>query len=228
MSLWHRCSTKMLAGFAGGLLIVSVAGATPTRPIGQAIQFGISWIFTLDRFQDATLAYQRSISPDVAWRTSVGIELDYEDGEYSLEYQARDSVDVARDQLEWAHAVSVASEWLWYRGDNVSVFFGGGPRLSYSTSQDDYWRYSIEDTEWTRDRTQRREFGGGAQGCLGVQWVAVEWLTIHAEYAARAIYFHRVSENKREDETSTRTETTIVDGLMFDSLGVRFGLSVYF
>ena len=228
MNRWKWWITRVLAGWAGGLLIVNVVGAAPSRPIGQAIQFGIRSYVTLDRFQEAALGYQRSISPNAAWRATIGLEMDYEDAEYSLEYQARDSVDVSRDATDWKHSVNVASEWLWYRGDNVSVFFGGGPWLSYSGSQEVGWYYSIDDEEWTQDRRRRSEFSGGAQGCLGVQWVAVKWLTIHAEYVARALYRHRSSEDKRVDNTSTRTATTIEDGLLFDSLGVRFGLSVYF
>ena len=228
MTRWKWWITRVLAGCAGGLLIASLVGAAPSRPIGQAIQFGIRWEFTLDRFQEAMISYQRSINPHVAWRGTIGLQMDYEDAEYSLEYQARDSIDVSRAATDWKHSLTIASEWLWYRGDNVSVFFGGGPWLSYSGSREVGWHYSIDDEEWTKDQRRRREFSGGAQGCLGVQWVAVEWLTIHAEYVTRALYRHRFSEDKRVDSTSERTATTIEDGLLFDSLGVRFGLSAYF
>jgi hypothetical protein len=221
----------LLCGCAGSLLIVGTVAAAPDRPSGQAIQFGIGWILTLESFQDATLAYQRFIGRDVAWRASLGLDLDYRDGEYSVDYEAENPVDHTKDKIEWDHTVGVVSEWLWYRGANVSVFFGGGPRVSYASHQDEYWSYSSYEEAWTHERTWNREFGGGLQGCLGVQWVAVEWLTIHAEYDARAMYIHRVSELKRAsaaDDPPARTATTTVDGLSFDSQGVRFGLSVYF
>ena len=203
MSRRRWWSATVLGGCAGGLLIVSLAGAAPNRPVGQALQFGIDWLARLDTFQEATLAYQRSIGPDVAWRASIGLAMEYEDLAYSLEYQAGDSIEASTDGTKWEHGVSIASEWLWYRGNNVSVFWGGGPRFSYSASRDIYWAYSIRDEEWRRERWQRSEFGGGVQGCLGVQWVAVEWLTIHAEYAARAAYFHQISEDKGSDGTES-------------------------
>jgi hypothetical protein len=205
--------------------------AAAERPNGHAVQFGIAGSFRLADFGDPTLAYQRFIGPDLAWRTSLGVDLRYDDSGYSVEYEGPEPSHGSKDVQEWTHTVGIASEWLWYRGAAVSLFFGGGPRVSYAGYQYDNMHFNTYHHQWTGYRDQISEWAAGAQACLGVQWVAVEWLTVHAEYDARAMYRHRVLEQEwiyAGDEPTRLTEKTTTDGLLIDSLGVRFGLSVYF
>lgn len=220
----------MLSACAMLLLLATIAAAGGARPRGQAIQFGIAENFRLTDFGGATLAYQRFVCPDVAWRISVGVDAEQSTDESSYHGSGDEDVDGAADVDDWFQSFSLASEWLWYRGEAVSVFFGGGPRVSYSSVQDEYWgRYTSE--SWARQCRVRDVLGAGLQGCLGVQWTAAGWLTLHAEYDVQCMYSHTVTEDRftvTGDSEQFSRETDVVDGVSLDSRGVRFGLSAYF
>ncbi len=207
----------------------TAAGETG-RPSGQALQFEIVSLLNLTGFGGTTLSYQRFVSPDVAWRASVSIALLYRQDERLAEYEtslvASDSVELTRHN----NSVSVASEWLWYRGARVSVFFGGGPRVSYSSFRDGDSRYYGPADSWRHTRNSRRALGAGLQGCIGVQWAASTWLALHAQYGSEFEYAYREwKSSQRQTGTSESFEqyTDTSNGLSVAS-SVRFGLSAYF
>jgi hypothetical protein len=230
MNRSRSCACAALCAACIAFLSLPAMGGTG-RPTGQAVQFGIGNDFTLTDFGGTTLSYQRFVGSDVAWRVSLGINLRYDNVDHSEEYTADDVAEDSVDQVEWSHRLSVASEWLWYRGNTVSVFFGGGPRASFSSNQDEDSDYNGPADRWTRYRTSGDEFGVGLQGCIGVQWAATSWLAVHAQYGMRCEYLHRV---QRHSWTITGEDghfeevTDTVDEVSFAPSGVRFGLSAYF
>jgi hypothetical protein len=115
------------------------SATTASRPDGQAIQFRVGSNFTLSHFDGTTLAYQRFIRRDVAWRLSLGVDLRHDSGEISEQRAGDDSFEGSSDISEWDHEISLSSEWLTYRGDRVAVFLGGGPRVSYDSYQNEHW-----------------------------------------------------------------------------------------
>jgi hypothetical protein len=131
---------------------------------------------------------------------------------------------------DWNHSISLSSEWLVYRGERVAVFYGGGPRISYYSDQDDDWYFSSSGEQRFRRRSAE-SYGAGLQGCAGVQWAATDWLAVHAEYSVRCMYLHVVEEYIRSesgDDGYSSVETNEFNRIELDSRGVRFGLSVYF
>jgi hypothetical protein len=227
------CAAAGICLCIGGFLLAAVPGAAAERPGGQAIQFGIAGNFTLGNFAEATLAYQRFISPDVAWRVGLGVNLGYEQSDISVkrtEPAEPSPFSGSRDGEEWNHTVAVGSEFLWYRGSAVALFFGAGPRVSYATYQYDYWDYDVYAGDWSHFRERNGDLAAGVQGCLGVQWAAVKWLALHAEYDARAMYHRRVYEDDLfypGNPAEHSNDKTTTDEFLLDSRGVRFGLSVY-
>ena len=219
-----------LAVLCALLAVTSTCTAAPNRPLGQAIQFGIGNSFNLRSFGASTLAYQRFVGRNVAWRLSLGLDVQYDSGKDSELETGHYEVDGSFDTTEWHHEVSLSSEWLVYRGERVSVFYGGGPRISYYSDQDDSWN-STSSGEWRFRRHIRENYGIGLQGCAGVQWAATDWLVVHAEYGVRCMYLHFVDEYIRTEtgeDGGTYVETDEFDRIELDSRGVRFGLSAYF
>ena len=226
--LRHRTISAVAIWCALAILPWPHASAA-TRPVGQAIQFRIGKSLTLSDFGGLTLAYQRSLGRDVAWRVSLGVDLRLDNGELSETHLGDYSLDESVDTTEWRHGISLSSEWLAYRGDQVSVFFGGGPRIEYSSSQSEDCRYYAESQRFWRDKGE--SYAAGVQGCIGVQWAAADWLTLHAEYSARLMYsYSEVKYWRAEigDDNWYDSETERIDSFLLDSRGVRFGLSAYF
>lgn len=230
MDRWRSGACAALCTACIALLSQPAMGETG-RHVGQAIQFGIGSNFTLTDFGGTTLSYQRSLGPDAAWRVSVGVNVRYDNIDHSEEYTGDEVGEDTVDQVEWSHRVSVASEWLWYRGSTVSVFFGGGPRASFSSYQDEDSDYNVSADYWRHYRASGDEFGVGLQGCLGVQWAASSWLAVHAQYGVRCEYLHRVQRRSwvvTGEDGHFEEATDTVDEVSFGSSGVRFGLSAYF
>ena len=212
------------------LAATSTCTAAPDRPLGQAIQFGIGNSFNLRSFGASTLAYQRFVGRNVAWRLSLGLNLQYDSGKESKQATGNYDIDEYVDTTRWDHLGSLSSEWLVYRGEGVAIFYGGGPRISYYSRQYEDW-YLDSSGEWGLWRHSRENYGIGLQGCAGVQWAATDWLVVHAEYSVRCMYLHIVDEFVRaetgEDGYSS-VETSEFNRVELDSRGVRFGLSAYF
>ena len=225
----RRYAVLMLGVWCACVVLPWTSAAAASRPDGQAMQFRIGSSFSLSSFDGATLAYQRFLGRDVAWRLSLGVDLRYERTEHSEKHAGDYSVDESFDYPVWGHGVSVSSEWLAYRGDQVSLFFGGGPRVSYTSYRDE--DFDFYSGTWRRARHSGDTYSVGLQGCIGIQWAATDWLALHAEYSARCMYSHEVQEYLRQetgDDEEHRVESTVRNVFFLDSRGVRFGLSAYF
>lgn len=207
----------------------SGAAAAPSRPDGQALVFGVASNLTLSTFDGAMLAYQRFIRPNMAWRVSLGADLRYDSGRQSEHRVGVSEIRGSADISQWDYAVSLSSDLLAYRGDQTSVYFGGGPRITYSSVQGEGWRFYETYSRYSRHTSY--SYGLGLQGCIGIQWAATDWVTLHAEYNARCTYLHLVDEYESTETgeyTSSETETEKTSRFFLDARGVRFGLSAYF
>ncbi len=243
MNRVRRHVILMMGVWCACLVLPLTSAAEGGRPDGQAIQFRVGSSFTLSSFggvmsyDTVTLAYQRFLGRDVAWRLNVGIDLRYDNVEQSEEHAGdgnNHNIDESLDYSEWNHEISISSEWLKYRGDRVSVFFGGGPRVFYSAYRDDGFGFNTYSGDWRFVRRIGKEYGVGLVGCVGVQWAATEWLALHAEYRvlcsySRDVYDEQTLEtNEDNEEYDYDARGNVVDRFLLDSLGVRFGLSAYF
>lgn len=232
--------SRLLRSFVISLLVVSGAlalsgvayGGGCGLPTGQAIQFSIGSSFRLGAFEGGTISYQRFIGDRVAWRLGLTVDANYSAVEYEETAVGDVEMDGSIDLTDWSSSFSASSEWLLYRGSTVSMYFGGGPRVSYSTRQDEYARFYPDDDEsWRAERVRGTGLGIGAGGIVGVQWAPADWVALHAEYRVNAMYRHETFERTTAEGGSdnyVREATDTVNRFVLDSTGVRFGLSMYF
>lgn len=209
-------------------------GAVDERPTGSALQFGVYRLGRLTSFEGATISYQRFLSRNAALRVGLTVQIDYSSTDDSEEGTGELSGRVAGDIEEWNNSFSLNCEYLVYRGSAVSLFYGGGPYIAYGTRQDEAYGIVFWDDGYS-ERTMRnreRTMAAGLTGTFGVQWAPFEWCAFHAEYRALAAYnvgdiywFHELT---GLDESFTEHDKLNIKGFVFDSKGVRFGLSIYF
>lgn len=233
MSRLLRSVAMLPLAVVGVLAVSGVAhGGRCGLPTGQAIQFGIGSSFRLGTFEGATISYQRFLTDRVAWRLGLSIDADYRATEYEETAVGDIEMSGSIDLTDWNSSFSASSEWLLYRGSVVSMYFGGGPRVSYSSRQDEYARFYPDDDEsWRAERVRGTGLGIGAGGVVGVQWAAADWIALHAEYRVNAMYRHETYERTLAEggsEEYIREITDTVNRFVLDSTGVRFGLSIYF
>jgi len=213
------------------LFVGPVDAAAADRPVGQAIQFRIVDGLALREFEGATLGYLHYRGHDAAWRATLDLNMSYDDQELRVDLRdGMDAADVSHDRTRWNQNFGVGIDYLWFRGEAVSAFFGGGPHASFRSSHQEYWGYDLNNENWARELLEDNDFGAGVRGCLGVQWAATRWLAIHADYEAEVMYHRRVSKDLWENFGSGdhANGTVATNNISLSSLGVRFGLSAYF
>jgi hypothetical protein len=218
----------------GALLVARpVFGGNTERPQGQALQFSVGRYLSLSDFGGATVCYQRSVSENLTWRLGVTVDLYYAGSEESLFGTGDAAADTSASTTDWSHQFVVTSEWLFWRGEPVSLYLGGGPRLSYMAWQSEYVHLGTGYAQgWYYARQSRGSgLSVGAAGVLGVQWAPSDWCALHAEYRVNAGYVRTVTEtwiSESSNEHYTYNGDVVSNGFSLDSEGVRVGLSVYF
>jgi len=229
-----RGSVTVVAGVCLALLVAGVAAGegVVARPSGEAIQFSIQSGFVVRDFGALTLAYQRYVAPDVALRLGLTLDLHHESGDYGQLYiteQEGEVYDESVEHGEWDHSGHLSCEWIWYRGERLALYYGGGPRIFYSSWRDEHSSF-YTDYSWHRRQTVE-SYGAGIQSCLGMQWAVCDWLVLQAEYDAWFTYTRyssTVQELRTGEAPRFTEEKDTSDRFTLDSRGVRMGLSVYY
>jgi hypothetical protein len=106
----------------------------------------------------------------------------------------------------------------------VNVYWGIGPRLSYS----DETAESVSGSVYNRD--ERKNWTAEAIGAFGAEWFAARQFSIHGEFTARGGYVSEktTSERKVTGQAATTSSTENKGWVGGISNTVRLGLSVYF
>jgi len=220
-----------ISAVAAILMSLPVAVVALDRPVGRAVQFGIGSDLTLSHFTGTAISYLHYRDHDRACRTGITFNVLYDAGDFNFDYwTGHQGADVSHDQSYWDNSIAAVCECLWYRGERISMFYGAGPRVSYSSHHDETWAYDLPSDTWRSRKHDDWKLGAGAEGCLGVQWVATKWLAVHAEYVAQLMYRHEVHKQTDERPYLDQHENikTVTNGVSLSSVGVRFGLSAYF
>ncbi len=222
---------SILAAFSSAVYAAEVAPALQKG--SQALQFAIGYDFKLSPFQGATISCERFLRDRLALRLGGQISTDYSDGPLVDRYQdgitGSSQVDIAR----WRHEYSVSCHLVSYRDGRVGLFYGGGPKVTYSNYLYEDFYVNVYDghVASNRWRTWEYSWGVGLEGVVGVQWVLNDRFRLQAQYATAAMYGRRFSEDLR-----LRTEGTVnSDRSTYDSHfvqitpeGVQAGLAVTF
>ena len=215
------------------LCLQPALGVASGRPTGSSLQFGVGSSFTPTNFGGATICYQRFLSEDFAWRLGATLELKYDELEYTADGAGHYSGWGSDALEEWNHSVSLRCEWLVYRGSDVSMYFGGGPHISYNTSQYTCTDFYFSDDDARRNvRIRNRSYGLGVTGVVGLQWAPAEWCALHVEYRAVAAYVTDMRTRHEEVVGGSNEygiwENETTSGPKFESEGARAGMSIYF
>jgi hypothetical protein len=210
-----------------------------------AMQFGITSNFTLTSFQGTTLALKYQLSDRDAIRGGITISGSTSDGNTSVLGSVADTSygAVPENSLTDAANVSFVVQYLRYINPNGPVHFylGLGPSVSYSYSHSSSDNSVLNNASthgyWVRtvSRSNSHQWGTGGAGVAGVEWFAVQWLSIRAEYSESIQYQWRSTTSMSDNSSSSypkyipiHTDNSgTTKGWTLSSSGVSFGLSVY-
>jgi len=231
---------KFAVVFALSLLIAvsSAAGSSGSSYAlvkgSQALQFGVGYDFMLSPFQGATISYERFVRDNRALRLGVQISMDYSEG------PVRDDVlnegvtgSGEADLAHWLHAYSVFCGLVSYRPGRVALYYGGGPKVTYSNrlEEDYYFRISSSGSSSSRYRNWERSWGAGLQGVIGMQWILNDRFRLLGEYATSVMYGRSFRENVSTYTDATPQSDKATDDRYFVQVTpqtVKLGLAVSF
>ena len=217
------------------------ADTTSLRAGSWALQFGIAGNFTLTSFQGSTISAKYHLSGTSAIRGGITISGNTADGTPSITYVYNDTSNgtMPEKSSSSAQSIGLVLQYLAYANPDGPVHFyaGIGPIVSYNHSQsssDNSHPYAPRSWERVIYSSSSTQWGAGLIGNIGLEWFAVRWLSIRAEYGESLQYQWRSSSSVQDYsypmtlgipehiETSGPTK-----GWSLASAAVNFGLSVY-
>jgi hypothetical protein len=208
-----------------------------------ALQFGIRNNFTLGSFQGATIAAQYHLSSTHALRAGVFVGGNVGDGTNLGTRLYADTIGSSTSNNNSSNSINVSLtvQYVWYTNPQGAVqFYGGvGPSVYYNHRHDEQEqiRNEIANGYWTKTSATltNNSWGVGTTGVAGVEWFAAEWFALHAEYAESINYSWSSNESEAKTTWSSPGSARTTDkttgsgkGWSLNSLGVNFGLSIYF
>ena len=216
-----------------------------------ALQFGIAGNFSLTSFQGSTIGIKYQLSNKHAIRYGVTINGtgDDETGSYSGSINDTSLADGPGSRSTKNVNISGVVQYLWYSNPmhGIQIYAGAGPMISYSYyhSANEYSYLRLENSGgvttryWTVDSyySTTEKTGAGVSGVLGVEWFALQWLSLHADYNENMLYqwgtyvYDDISYATITTPSyipAERKQNLTIKGWTVTSGGVRFGVSVYF
>jgi hypothetical protein len=208
-----------------------------------ALQFGIGGNFTLTAFQGTSIAAKYHLSESNAVRAGVSLNANLRDN-------GSDGVSKVEGggsgQINSLNARSVSAtlsfQYLWYAAPTGVVHFyvGAGPVISFSRETQDTDDTFISTGASLSSRREQRawrrtSWGLGAGGAVGVEWFPARWASLRAEYGDEIKYEWGRSTTDQQSTTSAPGSTPSSSAnsetskaWLFNTLGVTFGLNIYF
>ncbi len=218
--------------------------STSLKQGAWALQFGIGSNFSLTSFQGFSIAAKYHLSSTNALRAGVTITGATNNGTSLSRANQADSLANSESSSLSSNSTTVnfVVQYLWYLGPSRPIHFylALGPAVSYTHSSDgqdaiNYYNLGIPTAIRTLSSSRYTQWGLGANVAVGVEWFAVHWFSLRAEYANTVQYQWAT---KKTTSTNENSQTTIVvstqnsssssNGWSFGSQGVSFGLNVYF
>ena len=220
------------------------ADSTSLREGAWALQFGISSNFTLTSFQGATFAAKYQISAMSAIRGGVTISGTSSDGNNTTSDIVADTNYGAVPGHNTTNNSSIAFvvQYLWYLAPSgpIHLYGGLGPNFGYAHTHrytDNSSLYSFNTSEyWVHsvNASGNIQWSVGATGSVGVEWFAVRWLSLHADYI-ESVQYQWGSNSSSSDYSSlyagytpthSRSSGTSTGWILSNS-AVGFGANIY-
>ncbi len=215
--------------------------STSLHPGAWALQFGIGGNFTLNSFQGSTFSAKYHFSNTGALRAGITLNGITSDGTSSTTNVFDDTSNgtMTGNNSSSSQNLAFIVQYLWYAQPDgpVHIYAGIGPIVSYAysrSSSDSYYPYAPRYWERRVSSSSATQWGAGFAGNVGLEWFAIHWLSIRAEYGESLQYQWRSSSTSLDysytfpgdvpNQTATSSPTK---GWSLAGTGVSFGLNVY-
>ena len=246
LSVFLVCSSRAYAG-------ESIADSSSSHPNSLvsgkwALEFGVSSNFTLTDFQGAVLSVKRQVDSHEAIELAIGGSLNSQSGTSQYTYMFADTVDAHNSGSNGnnSQGISLGVRYLYYPnpGEKINLYFGGGPVVSYSHSDNRQQTYLLPvppaiSAPTVTNSTGQTTWSFGGSALAGVEWFMTKYMSLHAQYGLTILYAEYQSTQLSANSSSVTSSGTVLPSQMSSNDGkthgwqinassVLFGLSVYF
>jgi len=187
----------------------TAGSAPPAEGKKWALQFGVTQNLTLTALQAGEVSIKQCLSTVSALRYGLGVSYDW------------DSDSGKND--DFTGRLAIAYQRYVNPSDAAKCYWGFGPTLAHR------YRYALESDARSYMERSLGDFGIGLAAMIGVEWFAMNVISLHAEYRLDTSY-HWVKntyEYKSPSGSISRSQNTY-EAFDFRNSSVLFGLSVYF
>ena len=201
------------------------------KPGEWALQFQITDDFGIKPFNGMSLSAKRHISTKSAFRLGVNIDMRYTDSDEEGFRAYNDTLSYDRLETVSDNSLGLQFDLLYLHypnaGADLNWYWGVGPLVRLSHANREETRQS--DTQEMYTKYETNSWRIGILGAIGVEWFAVEGISLHAEYRAYGAYESTSRDNRAEfDDSSVLEDTSEDDSWIFDGGQTIFGVSLYF
>ena len=206
----------------------------PTTENLWAVQFQILENFKLSSFEGSTISLKRKLSDCSSLRFGISINAFINDTDQESKVMPTTTFQNNTSQNNDILSISFSSQYLWNTNirNNVSAYCGIGPLFSYGYNKTENTTKTLnyESIVTSESVTSQNTFGLGVSGVVGVEWHVKDNISLLGEYETNASYQFTKRENETSDNNSNyhSNEERKENNFIFQSVGVKLGVSVYF
>lgn len=208
-------------------------------PGAWAIQFQIEDDIGLKPFNGMSVSLKRHFTSRSAVRLGATLTLEFDNSDEDYTAIQADTVSFSSSREFDTSAQGVRINLLYLRyptpGKNVNLFWGAGPVVRYSRSEQNRKdTASSSGNERVDVATYDADLWGvGGMGTLGIEWFATKDVSFHAEYFVTLQYVSQDANLSSESWPGNQpprktTSSSSSDGWDFDGVNVTLGISIYF
>jgi hypothetical protein len=203
----------------------------------HSLQFRVYHNLSLESFKGGLLSYKYHLNDQNAIRVGVSLSARKWDEEESRENITPDTTFLKQERDHSSSDIEVIAEYLRYFNpkNKIKLFMGVGTRFSLLLDKFTTENIDTLGTGATYYENRRYEYNQyGLNLSVGIEWLFLSYMSLHAEYGAHFSYFTFERYSKYVNLTppgqpaSYRENLDKGNGFEISDRGVLFGLSVYF
>lgn len=187
-----------------------------------SLQFQVGSNFTFSSFQDFMLSFRYSFNRNLSIRTGFGLNFRNTTGntKYTDPNISYDGDYTNRNEY---YVLMINFIYHFNMKGYIKPYIGLGPKTAY-----DFSKYRTPENENGYRINSSKDWSGGINGLVGVEWFAAEQLSFFGEYSASIMFGNQRREYLNKEITNDYYRLEDYSYVLFQRDIVRLGLSVYF
>ncbi len=187
-----------------------------------SLQFQVGTSFNFSSFQDLMLSFRYSFNRHLSIRTGFGLNFRNTTGntKYTSPNTSYEGDITNRDEY---YVLMINLIYQFNIKGYIKPYIGLGPKTAYNFNKQ---RLPYDETGYRISTS--KDWSGGLNGLVGVEWFAADQLSLFGEYSASIMFGNQRREYLEKETPSDYYRLEDYSYISFQRDIVRLGISVYF